>query len=284
MSKFTIKHFNERFPDDDACLHEIFTNRYGDLSACPECGVVEPKFYKVSGRKCYACKDCGHQLHPLAGTIFHKSSTPLKNWFYAIFLFSKSKNGVSAKELERQLGVTYKCAWRMAKQIRLLFEADSDPLSGEVEMDETYVGGRTKQSQKFDNKSPVVGAVEREGRIKASVTQDASSTTLQRLLRSHVDIGTILYTDEWSGYVRARQLGYDHKSVNHSRSNWTDGLAHTNTIEGFWSQLKRSISGTYVFVSPKYLQTYVDEFAFRYNYRSYPVLFDAILARVLTRI
>ena len=119
--KFTIKQFNEKYIDDNACLHQIFLNRYSYLENCPKCN-DKFSYHKVTDRKCYACAYCGNQLHPLADTIFHKSSTSLKNWFYAIFLFSTSKNGVSAKELERQLGVTYKCAYRIAKQIRKLFD------------------------------------------------------------------------------------------------------------------------------------------------------------------
>lgn len=277
MKSITITQFNERFPDDNACLAEVFQNRYGSLEACLNCGVVKPSFYKIKNRKCYECKDCGYQLHPLAGTIFHKSSTPLKQWFYAIYLFSKSKNGVSAKELERQLGVTYKTAWRMAKQIRLLFDIDNGKLNGTVEMDETYIGGRRKLAQKYDNKTPIVGAVEREGKIVAKVTQDASSTTLQRLLRSHVEIGSTLYTDEWRGYTRAARLGYDHNTVTHSANDYANGSVHTNTIEGFWGQLKGSIRGTYHFVSPKYLQSYLNEFAYRYNHRTSDCLFSEMV-------
>ena len=121
--KFTIKQFNEKFPDDKTCLHIIFLNRYSGLKECYECN--KPfSYHKISNRKCYACANCGHQLHPLANTIFHKSSTPLKNWFYAIFLFSIPNFEVSAKELERQLRVTYKCAYRMVKQIRKLFKKE----------------------------------------------------------------------------------------------------------------------------------------------------------------
>lgn len=282
MKTITITQFEERFPDDDACLHEIFTNRNEGTVACPFCGSADNAFYKVSNRKCYACKDCGRQLHPLAGTIFHKSATPLKVWFYAIFLFSKSKNGVSAMELQRQLGVTYKTAWRMAKQIRSLFDTDGDGmLDGEVEMDETYIGGRRKMKRKFDNKTPVVGAVERNGGIVVKATQDASSTTLQRLLRTHVEIGTTLYTDDWRGYYRANDLGYKHSSVNHSAREYVTGRVHTNTIEGFWSQLKRSLHGTYHFVSPKYLQSYLNEFAYRYNHRQSDRLFDQMIELVV---
>lgn len=129
--KYTIKNFQKDFPNDDVCLDYIFKQKYPDTK----------QYYKVKGRKCYA-NPAGEQIHPLAGTIFEKSSTSLTNWFYAVYLFSQSKNGVSAKELERQLGVTYKCAWRIAKKIRELMSGDGDPLTGTVEVDETYVGGR----------------------------------------------------------------------------------------------------------------------------------------------
>lgn len=130
--KFTIKDFNKKYSNDDACLHQIFTSRYGNLENCPECQ-SKFSFHKISDRKCYACAYCSYQLHPLADTIFHKSSTSLRNWFFTIFLFSASKNGVSAKELQRQLGVTYKCAYRIGQQIRKLFDEDIEQLSNIVE-------------------------------------------------------------------------------------------------------------------------------------------------------
>jgi transposase len=124
VAKFTIKEFHAKYPDDNACLDEMFKQRFGDLTECPNCS--KPfKYYRRNDRKAYACAFCSNMLYPLADTIFHKSSTSLKNWFFAIYLFANSKNGVAAKELERHLGVTYKCAWRMAKQIRALF-ADQD--------------------------------------------------------------------------------------------------------------------------------------------------------------
>ena len=158
MDKFTFKDFNEKYPDDNACLSEIFENRYGHLKTCPSCK-KETKFHKVSDRKCYACQYCGFQIHPLANTIFHKSETSLKSWFYAIFLFANSKNGVSGKELQRQLGVTYKTAWRIAKQIRLLFSSDIRKLSNTVEANETYIGGkgRGKRGRGAENKTAVFG-------------------------------------------------------------------------------------------------------------------------------
>jgi len=162
--KLTINDFHKRYPDDEACLERVFQTRYADFTHCPKCG--KPfKYHKVRGYKRYACQHCGYHIHPLSGTIFHKSSTPLKLWFYAIYLFSVSKNGVAAKELERQLGVTYKCAWRMAKQIRLLFSDDEelDLLDETVEVDETYVGGKRKgkRGRGAEGKTAVVGIVER---------------------------------------------------------------------------------------------------------------------------
>jgi transposase len=266
---FTILQFQERYPDDDTCLEEIFQNRYGATKICPDCG-KQTNFSKVEGRKCWACQWCGFQLHPLADTIFHKSDTSLVKWFFAIYLFASSKNGVAAKELERQLGVTYKTAWRMAKQIRLLFEENKSKLSGIVEADETYVGGvrRGKRGRGAAGKTIVVGMVERErGRIVAQVVGDVKSSTIKPLIRKNVRLGSTLMTDEFKSYDNIRKEGYKHRRVNHGSKQYVRGNSHTNTIEGFWSQLKRSIHGTYHAVSPKYLQHYVDEFSFRYSKR-----------------
>lgn len=275
--RYTVKQFREDFPDDDTCLQTIFENRYGDLKHCPKCAVVKPKFYKVTGRKCYACKDCGYQLHPLAQTIFHKSETPLTSWFYAIYLFSVSKNGVAAKELERHLGVTYKTALRMAHQIRKLMADGGDPLTGEIEIDETYIGGRRKLAQKFKNKSVVFGMVERNGSVKSNHVKSNGSRVLLPVIVQGIAPASSIHSDEYRAYKVLPKYGYSHTTVNHSRLEYVRGTAHTNTIEGYWSQLKRSIDGTYHSVSPKYLQQYLDEFSFRYNLRDvavYPVLLE----------
>lgn len=270
----TIKAFDEKYPNDNSCLDEIFQNRFGHLHICPACH-KKTKFYKVSNRKCYACQYCGHQLHPLANTIFHKSDTSLKNWFYAIFLFANSKNGVAAKELERQLGVTYKTAWRMGKQIRILFQKTGKHLSKTVEVDETYIGGKAhgNRGRGAENKTPVIGMAQRKGKIIAKVAVNTKSSTITPLVRQNIEIGTQLMTDEYKAYNNLSKNGYEHKTVNHSLKEYVRGDVHTNTIEGFWSQLKRSISGTHHAVSPKYLQHYVDEFSYRYNLRNYPKSF-----------
>jgi transposase len=269
--KFTIKQFNERFLDDTTCLDYLFEQAYGDLPACPHCGVINPGYYRVRSRKCYECKDCGNQIHPLASTIFHKSSTPLKDWFYVIFLFSVAKNGVSAKEIERHLGVTYKTAWRMAKQVRLLMLESRSPLSGVVETDETYIGGRQRGGKGVRDKEVVFGLVERDGNVKAEHVKSAGARVLLPRIRDGVQIGKTIYSDQAQVYKTLHRIGYFHDSVNHSIGEYGRGIVHTNTIEGFWSQLKRSIDGTYHCVSAKYLQLYLNEFVYRYNHRQNPV-------------
>lgn len=277
--RYTKKQLDAEYPDDDACLDAIFQERYGDVDTCPKCGVISTKFYRVTGRKCYACMHCGYQLHPLAQTIFHKSSTSLKDWFYAIYLFSVSKNGVAAKELERHLGVTYKTAHRMARQIRLLM-AQEGQIGGKgttAEADETYFGGRRKLSNGPRHKTAVLGVVEREGEVRAKVTDAASTRRAKAFLSTTMRLDTLLYTDESRIYLWAKKYGLKHEAVNHSRNEYVRGRVTTNTIEGFWGQLKRSIDGTYHSVSPKYLQLYVDEFAFRYSHRGevvYPILWE----------
>jgi transposase len=282
IQKFTIKQFNQKYPNDDACLHEIFINRYETLTNCPSCK-KKTKFYKVSNRKCYACQFCGYQIHPLANTIFHKSDTSLKNWFFAIYLFANSKNGVSAKELERQLGVTYKCAWRMAKQIRILFTQVGAILENIVEADETYIGGKSqgKRGRGAEGKTPVFGLVQRKGKVVAHVVNNTKSSTIIPIVQNNVQTGSTMMTDEFGTYNPIRKAGYEHQRVNHTIKQYAVGDVHVNTIEGFWSQFKRSVNGTYHAVSPKYLQSYVNEFSYRYSHRkSLTPLFLRLLSTV----
>lgn len=282
--RFTIKHFNERFPDDDTCLEYMFEQAYGSLIACPKCGVVSPSYYRVRNRKCFECKDCGNQIHPLANTIFHKSSTSLRDWFYVIFLFSVAKNGVSAKEVERHLGVTYKTAWRIAKHVRTLMLEGNNPLSGVVETDETYIGGRQRgKDVTVQDKAVVFGMVERGGRVKAEHVRSAGSRVLIPRMQASITLGTVVYSDQARVYSTLHRIGYYHDSVNHSIGEYGRGIVHTNTIEGFWSQLKRSIDGTYHCVSRKYLQLYLNEFVYRYNYRQQPV-FPVLIASAARRV
>ncbi len=276
--KYTINDFLNDFPDDQACLAYLFKLRYAG-KRCAQCKHYTT-FHKLTERRCYSCSNCGLQVYPTAGTIFHKSTTGLKNWFFAIFLMSQSRNGVSAMELMRQVGVTYKTAWRMQTQIRKLMVQSTLPLFGEVEVDEAYVGGRRKgpRGRGAAHKTPVVGMVERGGRVKAVISPVISSATLSKLIRDNVDPKARVITDDLPAYKRIAQHGYRHDVINHSKYQYVLGDIYTNTIEGFWSQLKRSLRGTHVSVSPAYLQAYVDEFVYRYNHRKSPEpLFAALL-------
>lgn len=266
--KYTIKNFKADFPDDKTCLGFIWKNRYPNGLECPKCG--KNHFTPIEKRRAYACS-CGFQVYPTEGTIFHKSPTPLTLWFHAIFLMSQSKNGVAAKELERHLGVTYKCAWRIAKQIRLLMTDDNGPIGGSeiTELDETFVGGvrKGKRGRGAAGKTPVFGALERKGEIRLQVIPDVKQKTLMPLIEKLVVDNTVIVTDGSNSYNHVKKLGHIHETVNHNTGEYVRGEVHTNNIEGFWSQFKRSVHGTYHAVSPKYLQTYLDEFSYRYNRR-----------------
>lgn len=267
--RYTFKQFKTEYPDDRACLLSVLENRYGDT--CPRCGVIGVKFHPIKGRKSFVCSECDKHISPLADTIFRKSETSLWNWFYAIYLFSVSKNGVSAKELERHLGVTYKTAWRMAKQIRsLMAEENKDKLSGIVEADEVYIGGHNDKIERYYNKTAVMGAVERDGRAVAIASPSARQAIVTDMLMKNVEAGSKLMTDESRLYHKVKS-SFVHSTVKHMQKEYVRGEVHTNTIEGFWGNMKNSITGTYHMVSPKYMQSYVDEFIFRYNYRTVPI-------------
>lgn len=268
--KYSIKDLRKDFPNDDVCLDYIFAHKYNDTKG----------YHRVTGRKCYAHQSTGKQIHPLKGTIFEKSSTPLTLWFHAIFLFSTSKNGVSAKELERQLGVTYKCAWRIAKQIRSLMEQGTDPLDGTVEIDETYYGKQGDTRTRFSNKAVVVGAVERGENVRAKVVKDRSSMSIAPFVEKNIVKGSNLMTDEAPVYNEFART-YNKQTVHHKVREYARGNVHTNSIEGFWGQFKRSVRGTHHFISQKHLQSYLNEFAFRYNLRNSEVpIFSVLLAQV----
>jgi transposase len=277
--RYTLKQMQDTFPDDDACLHFLFRARFRSMPACPNCGVDEPKYYRVKNRKCYECKDCGNQLYPLAGTIFEKSTTPLTLWFHAIYLLSISKNGVSAKELERQIGVSYKTAHRMAKMIRLLMlERGRLGRSGfPIEVDEAYIKGRGKHSNYRDNTTPVMAAVEVGGHVRTQVIEHADMKTAMPFIFNNVYKGATIHTDESKIYKQVKMY-YQHGSVRHIAHEFVKDGVTTNHIEGFFGQLKRSVDGTFHAVSPYYLASYVGEFAYRYNHR-HEVIFPLLLEK-----
>ena len=285
--KFTLAEFHTRFQNDDDCLDEIKFMRFGDNMACTKCYKTN-KFYRVNGRMAYACSFCGYQIFPLAGTIFGKSTTPLKSWFFAIYLMAQTRSGMSAKQLERMLGVTYKTAWRMFHQIRKLMADDSDLLTGEVEIDEMYITPNSRFTKKpmiKGDEEVVFGAVERSGRVKVKHIKNATSNILISEVQKSVDFKANVYTDGLLAYHTLYNTGWKHKSVNHQKEyvSSTDPKVHTQNIENLWSNMRRGIRGVYRHVDAKYLQAYIDEYAFRYSNRNKPsgYMFDIILSRVI---
>ncbi len=278
-SRYSLMEFMRDFPDDATCLEWLWVTRYspdGKHADCPKCELRrEFKRYETSQqRQSWTCTACGFHLHPTAGTIFHKSSTSLHLWFYAMYLMTSTRCGISAKQLERELGVTYKTAWRMFTLIRneLMGQDDDEPLAGAVEADETYVGGRRKgktgrPGRGDRKKTPVFGMVERGGRVVASKVPDASALSLMPQIEKRVLPESVVYTDEWKSYNRLARSGYQHRRIHHAQEIYVMGDVHTNTIEGFWSLVKRGISGTHHAVSAKWLQGYLNEYAWRYNHR-----------------
>lgn len=269
MQRYTIHDFNRDFPDDDACLTLVRDLLYPDGIQCRKCEEVRVH-HRLTNRKAYSCDHCGTHVYPLAGTIFEKSRTPLKSWFYAMYLMASTRCGISAKQIERELGVTYKTAWRMFKQIRTLRDEDDAPFDGAVEIDQTLIGGKRRGKGRGYRKdrAAVLGMVQRNGKVAATIVDNARARTLMPHIRRHVLPSAIVYTDEGREFARLRKRGYaNQRRINHSAEVYVRGDVHTNTIEGFWSLLKRGISGVYHSVSHKYLQSYLDEYAFRYNHR-----------------
>src|SRR5216684_1614460 len=290
--RYTRNQFDREFANDDICLETVKEQRFpGGVTNCHKCG-EDRKHYRVSGRTAYACDHCGNHIYPLVGTIFQKSTTPLRIWFQAMYLMGSTRCGISAKQIQRETGVTYKTAWRMFRQVRsLLSEPDMQLEGSAVEMDETYYGGTSKghrgRPMRGDKqKSPVVGVMERStkrrvGRVRAIATKDVTADTLLGIVHEHILPSSTVFTDEFVSYDRLGARVNEHKRINHSAKVYVMGDVHTNTIEGFWSLLKRGIGGVYHSVSQKYLQTYLDEYSFRYNRRDQGnLIFTSLLKRV----
>ena len=302
-SRYSLMEFMREFPDDVTCLEWLWRNRYsedGEHADCPKCETERSfkRYETAQQRQSWTCTACGEHLHPTAGTIFHKSSTSLHLWFYAMYLMTSTRCGISAKQIERELGVTYKTAWRMAFLIRReLMDQEVTALSGKVEVDETYVGGRPRYKSGEQplnesggrkrgrrplthptQKTAVLGAVERGGRIRA-VVAPAKLANINALV-SHIVPTAIVFTDEGRLYDQLKRKGYQHKRIMHEAKVYVSGDVHTQTIEGFWSLAKNGIRGVYHSVSAKHLQGYLNEYAWRYNQRqSKRAMFETLLLR-----
>jgi transposase-like protein len=281
--------FMREFPDDDTCLEWLWRNRYsadGEHAECPKCERERSfkRYATKQRRQTWTCTACGHHIQPTAGTIFEGSSTSLHLWFFATHLMTSTKCGVSAKHLERELGVTYKTAWRMLNLIRNdLMDQEVEPPLGEqgevVEADETWWGGKPKASQTRGmtrpeavtyakaRKTPVVGVVQRGGKVRLLVSQPGERAP--DAVRRHVHPHARLVTDDWVGYRKLAHPGR-HDTIAHTERVYASGDIHTNTIEGFFGNVKNGIAGNYHGVSRRWLQGYLNEYAWRLNHRDEP--------------
>lgn len=265
------------FPDEQSCIEHLEKLRWS------KSGVSSPfdptsKVYKCKDNK-YRCKNTGKYFNVKTNTMFDNTKLGLQKWFLAIYIVTSHKKGISSLQLSRDLDITQKSAWFMLQRIRQCFGIENgNDLDNEVEADETYVGGKNKnrhahkkiegsQGRSSKDKTPIVGMVERGGKLNAKQVENVRHETLSTQIINHVKDSAKLYTDEWLGY-RGLERIYDHGVVKHNQSEYVNGRIHTNTIEGFWSLLKRGIVGVYHFTSKKHLQKYVDEFVFRYNTRN----------------
>jgi len=280
--KYGLKQLRKDFPTDKACLDFAFDTLHSRECSCG--GVYALRL----ARKQFQCSKCRFAISPLADTIFEKSSTPLVLWWHAIWVFSNAKSGISAKELERQLEVTYKTAWRMLHLIRKALKQEGK-LQGDVEMDTAYFGGRfksgkynEKQKEAIAAKSVVMGAVQRGGNARLIIVPDGKAKTHGEFLAETITPdGTRLMTDKTNRLDKVA-VGFNRHSVDHSRGEYVRGDVHANTIEAFWSHIKRSITGTHKVVSKKYLQEYLDGFVFlRNNRHSDRERFALLLATLL---
>ena len=263
--KYGLKQFKKDFPNDQACLQFAFNTLHS--KEC-DCG---GEYRAVEGRKQFYCSKCRYQIAPLADTIMHKSDTPLTLWFHALWVFSNAKSGISAKELERQLAVTYKTAWRILHLIRKALKQDG-LLSGDVEMDTAYFGGRFKSGKYNENqkeaiaaKAVVMGAIERGGKARLLVVPDSTAKTHGDFLAETVSPNAERLMTDNTNRMDNVAKGFNRLSVDHSKGEYVRGDIHANTIDAFWSHIKRSITGTHKVVSKKFLQEYLNAFVFHRN-------------------
>ena len=293
MKRYTIIQFKNEYPNDDACLDKIFQLRFSNL-VC-KCGAEKP-FTRVKNRRSYQCPCCGFQVYPTKETVFEKTTTPLTYWFHAIYLQTTTRNGVAAKELERQLDVCYKTALRMAHQIKILMaHKDNNPFYGIVEIDETYLGCKlsnlkNKKKAEVDKipfrdpmygKTIIFGILQRDGKVHTQVIPSATKDVVEPIIKARVTPPSKINTDTASLYTHLKK-DYVHDTVNHKDREWVWKDCHVQNIESYWNQVKRTIKGTHIHVSAKHLQKYLDEITFRWEHRDQQdTMFETILSRVV---
>jgi transposase-like protein len=274
----------EHFSDEDSCREYLEGLRWPNGIACPRCGSTS--ISRLDRRDQLDCNSCRYRFSVTSGTIFHDSHLHLSKWFLATYIMCESKKGISANQLKRCLGVAYRTAWYLSHRIRTaMAQAIETPLTGIVEVDETWIGGKRRNVKEGyrGNKTMVVGAVQRGGDIRLQVVSDNSRRVLHEFIRSKTaPDAEAIYTDEWQAYQGIADHDTRHETVNHHAKEWVNGKVHTNTVEGVWSLFKRSIVGSYHKVSTKHLDRYLDELEWRFNNRDNPYLFRDTLLKLLS--
>lgn len=282
------------FPDEQTCINHLEELRWNGVVISPF--DASSKVYKCKGNK-YRCKNTGKYFNVRTNTLFDNTKIELRKWFLAIYIVTSHKKGISSLQLSKDIDVTQKTAWFMLQRIRNCFGiSQNELLDNEVEADETFIGGKNanrhsnkkvkeSQGRSIKDKTPVFGMVERYGKLVAKKVEDTTSETLTNEAIKVIKDSAKVYTDEWLGYNGVSKI-YDHSIIKHNENQYVNGRIHTNTIEGFWSLLKRGIFGIYHFTSKKHLQKYVDEFVFRYNNREISTSnrFDAMLSNIEYRL
>ncbi len=283
-AEFDLPELIERFGSEDKCHAYLEGLRWPDGVRCPRCD--SDKISRIKARRQFDCDACRYQFSVRVGTLFHDSKLPLWKWFLAVYIMSESKKGVSANQLKRMLGVSYKTAWYLCHRIRdAMGDGEEKPLLGIIEADETWHGGKrrgTGSGPYSSGKTMIVGAVARGGEVRLRVTRGRDRGTLSRFLNEVVDdTAAAIYTDDWVGYVGIGDDNTQHVAVNHASKEWVRGDVHTNTVENVWSLFKRSVIGSYHQVSAKHLPAYLDELEWRYNNRGNVFLFRDTILRLV---
>lgn len=275
-----------RFHSEDKCRTLLEELRWPDEVRCPRCNGI--KISRIADRQQFDCDTCRYQFSVTSGTIFHDTHLPLNKWFAAIYLTVESKKGISANQVKRTIGVSYKTAWYLCHRIRAaMTEHEAPQLNGTVEVDETFIGGKLKGQGKgrgayLKNKAIVIGVIQRGGKVRLQVIDRTDRKTLHRFIKEHTAQDTeVIVTDDWRAYRGIGDHDTKHEVVNHSAKEYVRGDIHTNGIENVWSLLKRSVTGTYHKLSVKHLDAYLDELEWRFNNRENPYLFRDTLIKLL---
>ena len=285
----------KRFPDQARCVAYLEGLRWQNEPECPYCKSKRSTKRQESYR--HQCHSCNKSYSVLVGTIFESTKLPLNQWFLAISLMLNAKKGLSARQLSRDLGINRKTGWYLQMRIRAAMNdgENKDLFKGIVEVDETFIGGKKanhskkkrqerrynqQQTTGYQDKQPVIGLLERDGRLKLQVIERADGKTIKPIIKQTVSADAEIVTDGFGGYAGLSKIFREHQVLNKEKEEYAKGKYHTNTIEGFWTLLKRGIYGQYHKVSVDHLQSYLDEFTFKYNHRANKFIFDLLVNKI----